>query len=199
MTDPFAPQPTSPEPTSPEPIIPEPISADPGLHCLPTEEPLDGLTSAAGAETPAPSDLPSSLTPLYAAAGLAEVVAATLRARLNRGQTQAKTLPEMTRSRLAEAQRQLKEYRDQLNQGYVSLASRGKPTVDSTIGTVKHLSGRTQPKVTDVSDTTTLPPVDQPIVGSDAAAEAPVVVQPLIVVESVESVYGDPTNEQRGE
>lgn len=195
MTDPFAPDPFAADHGSPDPIIAEstfgePISPEPVPPASPLAEPLDVHPAAAGGETggeTAGSPQPASpWTPLYAAAGLAEVLASSLRGRLNRGQSQAKTLPEMTKSRLAEAERQLKAYRDQLNQGYVSLANRGKPTVDSTIGTVKHLSGRTQHQKTEVSTTTTMPPVDQPIVGSDAAAETPVVVQPVVVVEPLD-------------
>jgi len=175
--DPFSHDPISPDPFSPDPITPEASS-----------------TTAAESPTATVPAKDSALTPLYAAAGLAEVVATQLRTRLSRGQAQSRALPDPTKGRVAELQQQLKSYLDQVTRGYNSLATRGKPTVDSTLVTVKHLSGRAERKVEDVkSDVVDSTKADVP----DHAVVQPVIVPPVVDVDAAEPDLIDPNRSWR--
>lgn len=185
MTNPFTPDPIGTDPIGAEPIGADPISTSPTQH----EDVETADMSAPGG--PAKD---SALTPLYAAAGLVEVVATSLRSRLNRSQGQGRTLPETTKSRATEIQQQLRTYRDEFSQGYAKLASRGKPTVDSTLVTVRHLSGRAESNVKapgssdDEARGASGPLADQQTV------QEPVIAQP--VVDPLDPV--DPLEPRRG-
>lgn len=112
-------------------------------------EPTDPMTTPLSATQPpvTPAETASkqktakeqAMEALYAAAGLVEVAATQVKTRLNRGQIQATSA--QAKARLTEVQRQLETYRTEAGQTYVDLATRGKVTVDKTLGTAKHLSG----------------------------------------------------------
>ncbi|HYP44916.1 MAG TPA: hypothetical protein VEQ66_06930 [Propionibacteriaceae bacterium] len=147
------------------------VTDTPASDTFATDAPA-AATDAPAAGTSAPGAGNDSLTPLYAAAGLAEVVMTTLRSRLSQAQAQAKGLP-AGKGKIADLQQQLRVYRDQVASGYTSLATRGKPTVDSTLVTVRHLSGRAERK--DVSAPTTG-------AETNTADQVPsIVVQPVVV------------------
>jgi hypothetical protein len=189
MTDPTYP----PTPTPAEDLttpVEAPVTADGSLYDTPpaadatsTANPpttLGTTPTTPGATPGAPSE---SLTPLYAAAGLAEVVMTTLRSRLSQAQAQAKGVP-AGKGRIADLQQQLKTYRDRVTVGYNDLATRGKPTVDSTLVTVRHLSGRAERKVEDLVDPATPARAADPASVDDTP---PVVVQPVVVVDATDT------------
>jgi hypothetical protein len=106
-----------------------------------------------------------------------------LRSRISQAQAQAKGLP-AGKGRIADLQQQLKTYRDRVALGYNDLATRGKPTVDSTLVTVRHLSGRAERKVDDLRDAAAPTAADE----STPVDEAPpVVVTPVVVVETTDT------------
>jgi hypothetical protein len=57
---------------------------------------------------------------------------------------QIKNLPESTRARIAELQKQANELRVQANTAYGELAGRGKLAVDDAMGTARELSGKVE-------------------------------------------------------
>lgn len=151
----------------------------------PLQDPQTPLSPEATTTTPpvspttAKPSQEASLTPLYAAAGLAEVVMTSLRSRLS--QAQVKALPATSKTVLADLQQQFRTYRDQVTQSYSSLATKGKPTVDSTLVTVRHLSGRAERKVDDLRDAAAPTPTTE---STPADQVPPVVVQPVVVVDT---------------
>jgi hypothetical protein len=180
MTDSFAPDPITPKTTNPDPLATDATS-------------VSDAPSTTGAAAKA-ADKDKALTPLYAAAGLVEVVATQLRDRLGRTQAQAQggTLPATAKSRVAELQQQFKTYSDKVTQGYNSLATRGKPTVDSTLVTVRHLSGRAERKVEEIKDDVS----EFSTRNAQRTPEETVVVQPVVVqpVENLDATESDRTN-----
>lgn len=121
--------------------------------------------------TPEPTRTPQAdLAPFYAVAGLADVISETLRATLAERQARAaqrfndeikvnadelrefladlpnqvRALPETTRSRLTDLQRQAEELLAQANSTYSTLAGRGKRVVDDRVGAVRGTTARTR-------------------------------------------------------
>lgn len=183
MTNPITPDPINPDPFASESVTPDPLATD----ATSAPDPAAGFIPDDDDKAGAQKD--KALTPLYAAAGLVEVVATQLRGRLSRTQAQVQaqtgTLPTTTKSRVAELQQQLKTYSDKVAQGYNSLATRGKPTVDSTLVTVRHLSGRAERKVEDFkADAATADP-DMPTAQEQVVVE-PVIVDPVVDVDPVD-------------
>lgn len=174
------------DPNSADPISPDPIATD---ATSAPDAPATATPGSAASEQAA-SDRDAALTPLYAAAGLAEVVATQLRARLGRSQAQTSTLPTTTKSRVAELQQQLKTYSDKVAQGYSSLATRGKPTVDSTLVTVRHLSGRAERKVQDLKPDAASPTLDTPPTQEQVVVQ-PVIVQSVVDVDPIDRTTRD--------
>lgn len=130
-----------------------------------------------------------ALEAIYAAAGLAEVAATTLKARLNREQVGATTA--QAKTRLAELQRQLETYRAEAGQTYAGLATRGKRTVDQTLVTAKHLSGMNERKGARAADGAGVPArsADEIIVVKDGDT-----VEEVIVVDKNDSAQPPPVS-----
>lgn len=63
---------------------------------------------------------------------------------------QVKTLPETTKSRLTDWQKQAQDLVREANATYADLAGRGKRAVDDTIGSARQFSGRAEKRATDV-------------------------------------------------
>ena len=63
---------------------------------------------------------------------------------------QVRNLPESTRARLAELQKQANELVAQANSAYGELAGRGKRVVDTAVGSARDLSGKAEKRVEDV-------------------------------------------------
>jgi hypothetical protein len=116
--------------------------------------------------------LESDFTPLYAVAGLTEAVASSVQTawndRLGRSEQQAKAaaddltafvkslpeqvkaLPETTRVRLAEFQKQAQVFVRGATTTYEDLAGRGKKVVDDKIISARQLSGRAEKRTEDI-------------------------------------------------
>ena len=113
----------------------------------------------------------STLTPLYAMAGLTDALAETARNKLNETHERAeglqsrarqnaddlakfiadlpaqlKALPQTTRDRAAQLSEQATSYRDEAATRYENLAGRGKRRVDEAVTTAEKLSGRAKKK-----------------------------------------------------
>jgi hypothetical protein len=114
------------------------------------------MTTPARKQTPAEARrkaLQSEFTPLYAVAGLTDVLAAGVKETLTQIKSapqQIKALPELTRAGLAEAQTYVTQNYRQASNAYAHLASRGKRAVDDRVGSARRLSIRAERKVEDV-------------------------------------------------
>ncbi|MCW2810870.1 MAG: hypothetical protein JWP61_1328, partial [Friedmanniella sp.] len=121
----------------------------------------------------------SDYTPLYAVAGLTDVVAEAVRKNVTESQERAarrqaeraaqvkanadevrqflstlpvqlKTLPQTTRERLTDLQQQAGVLRTQATSTYTELAGRGKRVVDGAVATAKDLSTKAERRAEDV-------------------------------------------------
>lgn len=128
--------------------------------------------------TPEPTRTPQAdLAPFYAVAGLVDVISETLRATLAERQARAaqrfndeikvnadelreflvdlpnqvRALPETTRTRLDELQRQAEELLAQAGSTYSTLAGRGKRVVDDRVGAVRGTAARTRTAAEDAA------------------------------------------------
>ena len=144
------------------------------------------MTSTTRKQTPAQARkaaLESDYAPLYAVAGLTQVVASTLQATWNgtaekAGQQfaswqdqrekrakataddltqlvrtlpeQVKALPETTKTRISELQKQAQVFVRDANAAYGDFAGRGKLVVDETIGSARQLGGSAEKRAGDV-------------------------------------------------
>lgn len=125
--------------------------------------------------------LESDFAPLYAVAGLTDAVADAVRQTFAEAQDRAaqrvsqlqgkpaeaeadarftaeeiagliRSLPEITKARLTEAQHQAQELIAGANSTYADLAGRGKRVVDETIGSAKRLSDKAERRTDDLLD-----------------------------------------------
>jgi hypothetical protein len=103
--------------------------------------------------------LDSDYAPLYAVAGLTDTLAEVIKGALAETQGRAgqvKNLPNATRLRIADLQRQANGLLAQAGCTYGALAGRGKRAVDDAMGTAWDMSGRVERRVeetlTEVAD-----------------------------------------------